>query len=212
MSLVTVLKHPLVNDRLRTLRRRETDIESFRRALKGLGFFLAVEATSQLPTKQSPVVTPLGIEAPAEELDSSRLLLVPILRAGLGFVESFLELLPRARVAHIGIARDHETLEAKTYLSSLPANPGDFDGVFVLDPMLATGNSCVKTLEILVESGYAPEKIVLVCGFAVETGIKQVNERFPSIRIVTAVIDWKLNEVGYIVPGLGDAGDRLNLI
>ncbi|WP_066634616.1 uracil phosphoribosyltransferase [Desulfolucanica intricata] len=212
MNNVTLLKHPVVSDRLTTLRHRDTEIELFRRALRELGFFLAMEATSKLPLVKSRVVTPLGIEVDSEELDSAKVLLAPILRAGLGFVESFLELVPRAKIAHIGISRDHDTLKAMPYLNSLPGNPEYFDAIFMLDPMLATGNSAVKALEILTEGGFKPEKIILVCAFAVQEGIKQVYEKFPAVHIVTATVDWSLNDLGYIVPGLGDAGDRLYLI
>lgn len=212
MHTVTVLRHPVVADKLRTLRDRNTGIQDFRSALKGLGFFLAMEATRNLPTTAAPVYTPLGVEAPAARVNSERVLLVPILRAGLGLVESFLEFLPAARVAHIGISRDHETLQARAYLCSLPENPDAFDCVFVLDPMLATGNSSVKTLDLIVEAGYSPEKITLVCAFAVEEGINQITGKYPLVNIVTATIDPRLNEKGYIVPGLGDAGDRLFLI
>lgn len=212
MSSVNVVKHPLVSDRIRTLRDRETDTELFRRALKELGLILAMESTRHLSTRETTVMTPLGVEARSEEVDSARYLLVPVLRAGLGFVDSFLEFLPKAKVAHVGVARDHDTLEAKAYLCSVPGNPVEYDEVFVLDPMLATGNSSVKVLEMLVEAGFPAHKISLVCGFAVEVGILQVNQKFPEVPIVTATIDSKLNELGYIVPGLGDAGDRLFLL
>lgn len=212
MKPVTVLKHPIVSDRLRTLRDVKTDTELFRRALRELSFFLAVEATSDLAATPDPVLTPLGIEAPGESVDSSKVMLVPILRAGLGFVECFLEFLPKAKVAHVGMSRDHETLQARTYMSALPEEPGHYQRVYILDPMLATGNSSVKTIDLLVKAGFNSENIVLVCGFAVEEGIRQINQKYPGVRIITAVIDWKLNEVGYIVPGLGDAGDRLFLL
>lgn len=212
MSSVLMVKHPLVSHYIRTLRDRDTDIEQFRRAIKGLGFFLAAEATRVLPTVEETVITPLGIEAPGERLDSTRVLLVPVLRAGLGFVDSFVDLLPGAGIAHVGVSRDHDTLEARTYLSSLPDNPGRYDAVFILDPMLATGNSGAKALEIIGRAGFPQEKTIFVCGFAVEAGINQISGRFPAVRIITAAIDLKLNEVGYIVPGLGDAGDRLYLL
>lgn len=212
MSSVTEINHPLAKSLVRTLRNRDTGIEAFRRALRGLGFFLAAEATATLPATPSPVMTPLDMEAPALEVDTTRVLLVPVLRAGLGFVESFLEFLPGAKVAHIGVSRDHESLMATCYVSTLPENRGEFDAVFVLDPMLATGNSSVKTLEILRDKGFQPEKITMACGFAVQEGIGHVQQKFPAVRIVTATVDWKLNDVGYIVPGLGDAGDRLYLL
>jgi len=212
LNSITLLKHPLASDRLRTLRDRETDTELFRKALRELGLMLAMESTRHLTTRKTTVVTPLGVEAAVEEVDSARRLLVPVLRAGLGFVGSFLEFLPKARVAHIGVVRDHDTLEARVYLSSVPGNPSKYDDIFVLDPMLATGNSIVKALDLLRKTGYSDNKIILVCGFAVEAGIKQVNQKFPDVRIVTATIDLKLNDLGYIVPGLGDAGDRLFLL
>jgi uracil phosphoribosyltransferase len=212
VSSVILVKHPLVSDRLRTLRDRETNTELFRRALRELGLILAVEATRHLSTRETTVVTPLGVEARVEEVDSSRCLLVPVLRAGLGFLDCFLEFLPRARVAHVGVARNHDTLEAEVYLSSVPLNATEYDHVFILDPMLATGNSSVKVLELLQLRGYSPGKVVLVCGFAVEAGITQVCLKFPGVRIVTAAIDPELNDLGYIVPGLGDAGDRLYLL
>jgi uracil phosphoribosyltransferase len=201
----------LVSDRIKTLRDRDTGAELFRRALKELGLFLAVEATRHLATKETTVITPLEVEARAEEVDSARCLLVPILRAGLGFVDSFLEFLPGARVAHVGVARDHDTLEARAYLFSVPIDPAGYDEVFILDPMLATGNSSVKVLELLNGAGFLAGNVTLVCGFAVNEGIARVSRKFPGVHIVTATIDRKLNEAGYIVPGLGDAGDRLFL-
>lgn len=212
MSSVTLLRHPLVSDRLKTLRDRETDTELFRRALRELGLILAMESTRHLATRKTSVITPLGVEAEVEEVDSARCLLVPVLRAGLGFVDSFLEFLPKAKVAHVGVVRDHDTLEARAYLSSVPGNPSEYDDIFILDPMLATGNSSVKVLELLQETGYSTSRIMLVCGFAVEAGIKQVNQKFPNVQIITAAIDSRLNDLGYIVPGLGDAGDRLFLL
>lgn len=211
MGIVTVLQHPLAGNCLRTLRNRETKVEDFRRAMYKLGVLLAVDVTRGLSTEKDVVVTPLNAEAECRYVVDERILLVPILRAGLGFLESFLEVLPGARVAHIGIFRDHETLEARPYLDSVPEQPSDFDSVFVLDPMLATGNSSTKALEIIVSKGYSPERIKLVCAVAVRQGIERVHGRFPEVEIITAAIDPKLNEKGYIVPGLGDAGDRLYL-
>ncbi|MBM7855392.1 uracil phosphoribosyltransferase [Desulfohalotomaculum tongense] len=212
MSNVTVLKHPVVDNCLRYLRDKDADIVQFRRSLKHLGLFLAMEATADLPTRQYQVETPLNITADVAEAADDTVLLIPILRAGLGFVESFLEVIPRAKVAHIGMARDHETLEAKVYLSTLPKNVDVYQRVYVMDPMLATGNSCVKTLDILVEGGIKPESIVVACAFAAPEGINQVHSRYPQVKIIAATVDKKLNEVGYIIPGCGDAGDRLYLL
>lgn len=212
MNNVTVVKHPLVEHCLRYLRDKNSDIVVFRDNLTRLGSLLAMEATADIPTRQVQVKTPLDILTDVTEAVDDNVLLVPILRAGLGFMESFIKVIPRVKVAHVGMARDHETLEAKVYLSSLPDNVSDFQRVYVVDPMLATGNSCVKTLSLLVEAGVKPENIVVVCAFSVPEGIAHIHQDYPQIKIVTASIDKKLNEVGYIVPGCGDAGDRLYLL
>ncbi|SHG81431.1 uracil phosphoribosyltransferase [Thermosyntropha lipolytica DSM 11003] len=211
MEHVTVLNNPIAGNCIKALRDKETKTSDFRRALRTLGYLLAVEACQKLKTKEDKVITPLEVEAVCSYVDDSRILLVPVLRAGLGLVESFLTFLPSARVAHVGMYRDHETLEAKPYLNNVPPNKGGIDQVIVLDPMLATGNSGVKALEFVVEKGYKPEQIIYVCAFAAEPGIKQVLNKFPGVEIITAVIDPILNDKGYIVPGLGDAGDRLYL-
>ncbi|AGL00422.1 uracil phosphoribosyltransferase [Desulfoscipio gibsoniae] len=212
MSSVVVVDHPVAGNCLRILRDKRTETEAFRKEMKRLGLLLAIEATRDIECVPEPVVTPLEIEINCPRLRDGRILLVPILRAGLGFVDSFLDILPAAKVAHIGVARDHDTLQAVTYLDTVPDRCADFDRVFVVDPMLATGNSSVKTLEMIVAKGYKPEQITLVCALAVEQGIAQVHKKFPAIKIITAVIDPGLNDKAYIVPGLGDAGDRLNLI
>lgn len=210
--MVKIVEHPVAGNFLRVLRNKDTQIVEFRMAMGKLGLLLAVEATKDLETLAGTVVTPLEVEARCTFVQDARVLLVPILRAGMGFVDSFLELLPSAKVAHVGMYRDHDTLEARTYLDTVPANTGGFDRVLVLDPMLATGNSSVKALEFVTAKGYSPQQITLVCAFSVRQGLDQVNKKFPDVRIVTAVIDPELNDKSYIVPGLGDAGDRLYLI
>ncbi|MTI81945.1 MAG: uracil phosphoribosyltransferase [Firmicutes bacterium] len=212
MNNVTVVKHPVVENCLMHLRDKNTELIKFRESLKRLGLFLAMEATADIPVRPCQVKTPLDIPADTAEVADDNTLIIPILRAGLGFVESFLEVIPRAKVAHIGMSRDHETLEAKVYLSSLPEDVKLYKKVYVTDPMLATGNSCVKTLEILVEAGIDPENIVVSCAFTVPEGIEQIHSKYPQIKIITATVDKGLNEVGYIVPGCGDAGDRLYLL
>lgn len=212
MSLVKVIDHPLAGNCLKTLRDKETKTEEFRRAMDKLGLLLAVEASRDLNSLIDVVETPLNVEARCTYVDDSRVLLIPILRAGLGFVDSFMNVLPAAKVAHIGIARDHETLEAKPYLNTLPNKPDDFDRVLVLDPMLATGNSSVKALELVVAGGYESKDITLVCALATMVGIEHLHSNYPDLKIITSVIDPELNEKAYIVPGLGDAGDRLNLL
>lgn len=212
MSSVNLIKHPLAGNCLRTLRNRDTKTEDFRNAMDKLGLLLAVESTMDLNSITDTVITPLDVEARCTYVNDSRILLIPILRAGLGFVESFVDVLPAAKVAHIGIARDHETLEARPYLDTVPDHHEDFDRVLILDPMLATGNSSVKAIELVLKKGYAAENLTLVCALSTMVGIDQLHSKFPTLKIVTAAIDPELNERAYIVPGLGDAGDRLNLL
>lgn len=212
MSSVNLIKHPLAGNCLRTLRNRDTKTADFRQAMDKLGLLLAVESTSDLVSVSDTVITPLEVEARCSYVNDSRILLIPILRAGLGFVESFMEVLSAAKVAHIGIARDHETLEARPYLDTVPDHPEEFDRVLVLDPMLATGNSSAKAIDLVLKKGYSTNKITLVCALSTMTGIEQLHSKFPDLSIVTAAIDPELNEKAYIVPGLGDAGDRLNLL
>lgn len=204
-----ILRHPLAESCLRVLRSRETKSSEFRRALFRLGVLLAVEATKGLNVVRETVITPLGVRASCCSIVEERVLLAPILRAGLGFVEGFLELLPEARIAHIGIARDEDTLKARSYLDTVPASPEDFDHVFLLDPMLATGSSSVLALEMITAKGYGEERITLVCALAVEQGLNRVRAGFPGTRILAAAVDPGLDERAFIVPGLGDAGDRL---
>ncbi|HPF19968.1 MAG TPA: uracil phosphoribosyltransferase [Syntrophomonas sp.] len=212
MSSVNLIRHPLAGNCLRTLRDRNTKTEDFRQAMDKLGLLLAVEASLNLPTEIDTVITPLDIEARCSYVDDSKILLIPILRAGLGFVDSFVDVLSAAKVAHIGIARDHETLEARAYLDTVPEHPEDFDHVFILDPMLATGNSSVRAIELILGKGYTAGKITFVCALSTMVGIQQLQSKFPELSIITAAIDPELNEKAYIVPGLGDAGDRLNLL
>ncbi|CCO07474.1 uracil phosphoribosyltransferase [Desulforamulus hydrothermalis] len=212
MKSVTVLRHPLVDEQLQLLRDKNSDITVFRSAMTRLGYLLAVEATKDAPVGTSQVTTPLGVETPVTVLQDNKILLVPILRAGLGLVDSFLSLLPKAKVAHIGVSRDHQTLEAKLYVNSLPKDLSGFKRIFVLDPMLATGNSCVKALEVLTECGADAADIKVICAFAVKEGLDQVGSKFPQTSVITAVVDPILNNIGYISPGCGDAGDRLYLL
>lgn len=212
MKKVEIINHPIAGNCLRALRDKNTLTKDFRSAMNMLGVLLATEATRNFKTIKDTVITPLETEASCEYVDDTRVLIVPILRAGLGLVESFLKLLPSAQVGHVGIYRDHDTLEAKPYLNTTPVgNHSNFDYVLVLDPMLATGNSGVKALEFVVQKGYSPEQIIFVCVVATEQGIKQIHNKYPEIKIITAAVDPKLNEKAYIVPGLGDAGDRLYL-
>ncbi len=211
MGTVKVIDHPLTGNYFRILRNRDTRVEDFRQAMYKLGLLLAVEAARSLKTAVASVVTPLDVEATCHYVEESSVMLVPILRAGLGLLDSFLELLPGAKVAHIGISRDHVTLKARPYLDSVPDQAEGFDRVIILDPMLATGNSITKALEIIVKKGYNPGQIIMVNALATRQGIGQVKDKFPEVDIITGVIDPGLNDKAYIVPGLGDAGDRLYL-
>jgi len=212
VDTVHVINHPLAGNALRILRNRDSHLKEFREALNFLGLLLAVEACRELEVQKDQVITPLDTPAECSFVDDSRILLVPILRAGLGFVESFQTFLPSARVAHVGMYRDHDTLEAKPYLNTVPDEVEQYDRVIVLDPMLATGNSGVKALEFIMEKGYDPGNIAFVCALAVNQGIEQINSKYPQVKIYTAAIDPCLNDKAYIVPGLGDAGDRLFLL
>ncbi|ABO49852.1 uracil phosphoribosyltransferase [Desulforamulus reducens MI-1] len=212
METVTILRHPLADEQLQLIRNKESDITIFRAAMTRLGCLLAIEATKDAPTKEMKITTPMEVETTISALEDDKILLVPILRAGLGLVESFLTFLPKAKVAHIGMSRDHDTLEAKLYVNSLPKNLKDFKQVLVLDPMLATGNSCVKALEVLEEFGADSSKIKVACAFAVKQGLDQIADKFPKVRVVAGVVDPVLTSIGYISPGCGDAGDRLYLL
>jgi uracil phosphoribosyltransferase len=201
---ITVIDHPLAIERLTILRDVATTNAEFRQALDGLGGMLMYEATRSLPATDIEVTTPLG---PAQ---GKRLavvpMLVPILRAGVGLVTAALRLVPQAEVGFVGLARNEETFEPQPYLAKLPDR---LDGrpTFVLDPMLATGGSLEFTCRLLIERG-APVPITAVCVLAAPEGLDRVRRAGFELRVITAAIDSHLNDLAYIVPGLGDAGDR----
>ena len=200
---VCVIDHPLAAARLTTLRDERTDNAAFRGALRDLTHMLVYEATRNAPREQITVRTPL-----AETL-GSRLanppLLVPVLRAGLGMVDQAHALIPEARVGFVGVARDENTHQPEPYLESLPADLRT-QPVMVLDPMLATGGSMAHTIELL--KGRGAVDITVVCVVCAPEGVAALEKAAPNVRLFTAAIDEGLNEVAYIVPGLGDAGDR----
>ncbi len=200
----TVIDHPLARERLSILRDVTTPNSAFRLALEGLAGMLVYEATRELPVAEITVRTPLA-DAPGARLATSPML-VPILRAGVGMVEAALRLLPEAEVGFIGVARDEETFQPRPYLAKLPER---LDGrpTMVLDPMLATGGSLAHVLELLVARG-APQPITAVCVLAAPEGLARIAATGLDIHVVTAAVDDHLNEHAYIVPGLGDAGDR----
>jgi uracil phosphoribosyltransferase len=201
---VTVITHPLVRHNLTRLRDQQTQSQEFRRLLGEITALLLYEATRSFAVKKISIATPL---APAPGFQLAReVVLVPVLRAGLGMLDSILRLIPHARVGFIGLKREETTLRAMFYHQSLPKNLGRFE-VLLIDPMLATGGSAVAALDLLARQG--AKHIRLVNLVAAPVGIRAVQKSHPRVPIFTAAVDKKLNAKGYILPGLGDAGDRL---
>jgi uracil phosphoribosyltransferase len=202
--MLNVLKHPLITHKLTLLRRKETTTKDFREMLGEIAGLMAYEITRDLPVKNITIETPLG-ECNTQEL-AMDVVLVPVLRAGLGMVDGISNLIPTARIGHIGMYRDHVTLMPMTYYSKFPDNLPDAV-VMVLDPMLATGGSSTDAIRVLKERG--ARTIKLVCVVGAPQGVERIMKDHPDVQIYLSALDEKLNELGYIVPGLGDAGDRL---
>ena len=205
MDNVTVVDHPLVQHKLSLMRRKETDTARFRLLLRETSLLLGYEVTRDLATEIRSIETPLA-ETRAPFLTGKKLVLISILRAGNGLLEGMLDLIPSARVGHVGLYRDPETLVAMEYYFKVPTDLGDRP-VIVLDPMLATGNSAVAAVARLKEAH--ARDIKMLCLLAAPEGIEAFHAVHPEVAIVTAAIDERLDDHGYIVPGLGDAGDRL---
>lgn len=203
MSL-TVLGHPAVADRLARIRDERTPGPVFRRLIEELGVFLAIEATRDLPLRDDRVTTPVG-PAAVRRL-ARRPVVAPVLRAGLGLLPGFLSVIDDAIVAHLGMYRDPKTLEAIPYYANVPPDLTEAD-VFVLDPMLATGHSGIAALAMLGERG--ARSMTFVSVIAAQAGVEAMRRAHPDVRIVAADLDAALDDHGYIVPGLGDAGDRM---
>jgi uracil phosphoribosyltransferase len=199
-----VVSHPVLDDRLAVLRDVVTPHGAFRQALHEASAILAIEATRDLPTVERSIDTPLE-EADARRLEAP-IIIVPVLRAGLGMVEGFLRLLADARVGHLGLQRDEDTLEPTGYFERLPPGMGEAY-VFLLDPMLATGGSAVAALDRLKANG--ARRLRLICLVAAPEGVEAVRDAHPDVVIWTAALDRQLDDNGYIRPGLGDAGDRV---
>lgn len=204
MSNVFVSQHPLVKHKLTLLRRTATESKKFRELVKELAQFLLYEATLDLPLRDTEIETPLA-KMQSQEIDA-RIGLVPILRAGLGMVDPILELLPTARIWHLGLYRDHDTLQPVTYYNKLPPQ-ANIDLCLVLDPMLATGGSAIAAVDILKQWG--AKNIKFLGLIAAPEGVKALSDVHPDVSIHLAALDERLNDIGYIVPGLGDAGDRI---
>ena len=202
---VKVIDHPLVQHKLTIMRNKETSTASFRRLLREISTLLCYEVTRDLALTEVEIETPLQTMM-APTLEGKKLVFASVLRAGNGLLEGMLDLVPAARVSHIGIYRDHETLQPVEYYFKAPADLSDRLTI-VVDPMLATGNSSIAAVDKLKERG--ARDIRFVCLLAAPEGIKHFTEAHPDVAVFTAAIDSHLNEKGYIVPGLGDAGDRM---
>jgi uracil phosphoribosyltransferase len=200
----TVVEHPLVKHKLTLMRKADTSTASFRALLGEISLLLGYEATRDMKLRDEEIETPIT-KMTAPMLDGKKVVLVAILRAGLGIQEGMIKLLPSARVGHIGLYRDPKTLQAVEYFYKVPPNLGD-RAVIVCDPMLATGNSAVAAVSRIKQSG--PASIKFVCLLACPEGLRTFHEHHPDVPVVTAAVDERLNDHGYIVPGLGDAGDR----
>ena len=204
MKNLHVVEHPAVADRLARLRDRDTPTPVFRKLLEELGAFLAYEATRMLPLAGQQVVTPLT-EMVAHRI-ATRPVAAPILRAGLGLLPGFLQVIDDAVVAHLGFYRDPKTLQPVAYYANVPDDLSTRH-VFVLDPMLATGNSGTAALDALASRG--ANELTFISLIAAPEGVSTIHQAHPNVRIVTGALDERLNDHGYIVPGLGDAGDRM---
>lgn len=202
---VTVLDHPLIQHKLTLMRKKDTASADFRRLLREIAGLMTYEATRDLPVDTERIETPLGpMDAPV--IEGKKLVAISILRAGNGLLDGILDLVPSARVGHIGLYRDPDTLEAIEYYFKVPEEMEDRD-VIVVDPMLATGHSAAAALTRIKATH--PRSIRFLCLLAAPEGIEHLRQHHPDVRIITAAVDSHLNDHGYIVPGLGDAGDRL---
>jgi uracil phosphoribosyltransferase len=202
--MLTVLDHPLITHKLSVMRSINTGTKDFRENLDEVAGLMAYEISRDLPLAKVRIETPMQITESYEL--AKAVVLVPILRAGLGMVDGILDLIPTAKVGHVGMYRNEETLEPQQYYAKFPPNIADAV-VMVLDPMLATGGSASAAISILKEKG--AKSIKLVCLVGVPEGVARIEKDHPDVHIVLAALDEKLNEIGYIVPGLGDAGDRI---
>ncbi len=205
MENVFIFDHPLIQHKVSLLRDKNTSAKEFRELVAEISMMMGFEVTRDIPLKEVEIETPIGL-AKTKVIAGKKLAFVPILRAGLGMVEGLLNLVPMARVGHIGLYRDHETLEPVEYYCKLPDDVEERD-VVILDPMLATGGSACDAVKFIKARGV--KNIKFVCLIASRTGIANLHKTHPDVSVYCAAVDETLNENGYIVPGLGDAGDRL---
>ena len=202
---LTIVDHPLVQHKLSIMRDRTTSTASFRQLLREISHLLAYEVTRDLPMTTKTIQTPM-CEMDAPMIEGKKLALISILRAGNGLLDGILDLIPAARVGFVGLYRDEETLQPVQYYFKVPENLGDRLSI-VVDPMLATGNSSAAAVDLLKQAG--ARNIVFLCLLAAPEGVERMRQAHPDVPVVTAALDEKLNERGYILPGLGDAGDRM---
>ncbi|RKW67901.1 MAG: uracil phosphoribosyltransferase [Veillonella sp.] len=202
---VNVMTHPLIQHKVTLIRSVDTGTKDFRQLLEEIALLMGYEITRDLPLEDVEVETPL-VKAIGKQIAGKKLGIVPILRAGLGMVNGLLELMPMAKVGHVGMYRDPETLQPVEYYCKLPSDLAD-RRIIVTDPMLATGGSAAAAISLLKEKG--AKEIQLMCLVAAPEGVEVVNKAHPDVRIYVAALDEKLNDHGYILPGLGDAGDRI---
>ena len=202
---VFVMDHPLIQHKLTYLRDKNTGSKEFRALVSEIATLVCYEATRDLPLEETEIETPL-VKTKTKVIAGRKLALVPILRAGLGMVDGVLTLVPAAKVGHIGLYRDHETLQPVEYYSKLPSDLPQRD-VLVLDPMLATGGSAIDAISIIKRS--QPKSIKFLCIIAAPEGVRALTQAHPDLQVYCAAVDDRLNENGYILPGLGDAGDRI---
>ena len=202
---LTIVDHPLVQHKLSLMREKDTSTKSFRQLLREISHLLAYEVTRNLPLTTKTIETPM-CEMDAPVIDGKKLALISILRAGNGLLDGILELIPAARVGFVGLYRDEETLKPVQYYFKVPSQLEDRITI-VVDPMLATGNSSAAAIDLVKDAG--AKNIIFLCLLAAPEGVARMKEAHPDVPIVTAALDERLNENGYIVPGLGDAGDRM---
>ncbi len=202
---VFIMDHPLIQHKLTFLRDKNTGSKEFRELVGEIGMLMCYEATRDLPLEDTTIETPIG-PAKTKVIAGRKLAFVPILIAGLGMVDGVLKMVPAAKVGHIGLYRDHETLQPVEYYSKLPQDIEERD-VIVLDPMLATGGSAIDAVTIIKRS--KPKSIRFMCIIAAPEGVKAFTQAHPDVQLFCAAVDDHLNDIGYIVPGLGDAGDRI---
>ncbi|NLM12984.1 MAG: uracil phosphoribosyltransferase [Epulopiscium sp.] len=205
MGQIYVMDHPLIQHKVSMLRSKNTGSKEFRELVEEIAMLMCYEATRDLPLEEIEVETPVA-KAKAKALAGKKLGIVPILRAGLGMVDGMLNLVPAAKVGHIGLYRDPETLEPVEYYCKLPYDAPERD-IYVLDPMLATGGSASAAIQFIKDKGV--QRIRFLCLIAAPEGVERLTKDHPDVDIYVAALDEKLNDHGYIVPGLGDAGDRL---